>query len=141
MLLKLKELKKSTNNKIMEKKVLTKRNYSVYTQKEIDIIVEELQAYPENKQHAFKMASERLINRTHSSIHMYYYNILSKKQTITTTGSAVGFTSNTKNVKRNADGNFERQEPLKPMFVILRQLLSLQPSELKKVKLILEEVC
>jgi len=115
---------------ILKKKVV-RNNYSAH---EDQLIMDEVLKYPDNLRHGFAEAAKKLKNRKVSNVSSRYYYLVGKKgkDSGVLTGSAVGF-SNKKN-NQTKGGILTRQEPLKPLSVIIKQLLEFHPEERRKVQ-------
>lgn len=105
-----------------------------YTKDEDKLILDIVQLYPDNLKHGFRQAALKLKDRKICSISSRYYYLIKSKKTkgIIVTGSAVGFSANKNTQSKN--GKLMRKEPLRPLTVVFKQLLDLNPSELKKIK-------
>ena len=76
-----------------------------YKEHEIEVIVEEVQKYPNNLKHAFEEASYRLPKRTAGAISGFYYGHLKKSRRIMTAmATPSGVITNTKNSPRIRSG-------------------------------------
>lgn len=101
---------------------LKRRNFK-WSLKEENTIIECINLYPLNLQHAFAKAAEKLPNRTASQISNRYYYAIAKapkyKNTLTT-ATIRGGSNNRKNLHRGPDGALPDQN-LQPLRTIMAQ--------------------
>lgn len=110
-----------------------------YTAEEDAIIISKVKESPTNLQHAFSEAAILLPNRGKDNITAHWYQVLKKKSNTSvavSVGSSRGFTHNSKNVKRNEDGELPEQG-LKGHLLILQQILELSPAQRELIRNVL----
>jgi len=125
-----------TNPEIVqfEQKKKNKTGVPAYTKAEDRLILDEVMKYPDNIAHGCNLASKKLKNRKPSSVQSRYYYLVRKdsKMSVVMTGSAAGFANSKTNPRKG--GILTRKEPLKPIAVMIKQLLELHPEERQKIK-------
>ena len=111
-----------------------KKSPPAYTKAEDQIILDLVMQYPDNISHGCSLASKKLKNRKPSSIQARYYYLVRKdsKKSVIINGSSAGFSH--KKVNPTKGGVIQRNEPLKPLAVMIKQLLEFNPEERKKVQ-------
>ena len=131
------EKKPEIQFELKKKKKASKPRYSA---DEDRIIMDEAMKYPDNMSHGFSEAASKLENRSTSQVSSrYYYLVNTKKQkSVVMTVSKAGFSTN--KVTKKINGNFKRQEPLKPLIVMFKQLLEMDDEARKKIKQFLESI-
>jgi len=117
------------------KKVFTAKKITLkgYTKDEDTIIMDTVALFPDNLRHAFDQAARKLKNRKPQNISARYYYIIrgGKKKSPILTGSVAGFKQGKSTAR--VKGIFKREEPLKPLIVVIKQLLDLSAEDRKKV--------
>lgn len=113
---------------------LKRRNFK-WSLEEEKTIIECINLYPLNLQHAFAKAAEKLPNRTASQISSRYYYAIAKApkyKNILTTATIKGGSNNRKNLRRDLDGTLPDQK-LQPLHAIMAQMLNLSDSDRGKL--------
>lgn len=102
---------------------------------EITTLLTLLREYPDNRQEAYRRFAEIYTNRTFRSAQNFFYRYIMENNNvvINTTGSKNGFTSNRKNMPVKEGEVFQRQQPLKPVMFIMRELLNLSSEERRAI--------
>ena len=103
-----------------------------YSEQEDLIILECIGKYPLNIQEGLKTAAAEIlkkvsVKRSHASVGVRYYNVLSKKTHTITAGSAVGMSMN-KKVAHRKDGIMPDQK-LKPTLAVISQMMKLSEED------------
>lgn len=119
---------------IVQFELKKKKTPPAYTKAEDQIILDQVMQYPDNISHGCNQAAKKLKNRKPSSIQARYYYLVRKdsKKSVIINGSAAGFSN--KKVNKTKGGVIQRNEPLKPLAVIIKQLLEFNPEERRKVQ-------
>ena len=100
-----------------------------YTAEEDAIIINKVKDYPTNLSYAFSEAAILLPHRGRNNIQARWYQVLKKKDTVAVSvGSVRGFTKNSKNNKRNEDGELPEQG-LKNHLFLIHEILELPQAE------------
>lgn len=112
-----------------------------YSDAERAIIIEQVKLYPDNLREAFRKAATLLPERNQYTIANYYHRkIRNSSTTVNTTGSAIGFTKNRKNNPVKQGETFQRAEPLQPVLVIMRDMLTLSVEDRRAIRQFLNHI-